>query len=220
MAIIVRSFPGAVETQLEILQDPVLLPSVEELRPSSCPLCLQLARNPDGRLWVIGHGTYSRQVLGFPEHGDIDILIRRFLCKRCRHTISLLPDFLLPWRWYAAPVIFGALWLHLVKAQREADIRAHFGIAVEEESWRTLRRWRTQLLHLLWFWYAVRLGFRGPAGNREEGRIRLQRLQAEAAGPAESHGAMDGVPRLTTGTVHIRGVCWPLGHDPPGKTGT
>jgi len=220
VAIIVHAFFNAVETLLDIFQEPDQLPSVDELRPRFCPLCHQVTHTPDGGLWIIGHGTYSRQVLGFSEHGDVVIFIRRFLCKRCIHTISILPDFLLPWRWYAAPMIFGALWLHLVEGQREADIRARFGIDVEDENWRTLRRWRTQLLHTLWFWLAPRLGSSGPAMTREEGRFRLQRLYAEAEIPDTSFGAMDSVARLTSDTVHIRGICWPLGHDPPEKNGT
>ena len=220
VAIIVRSFLGAVEVLLDILQDSDSLPSVDVLRPSFCIHCHQVTYTPDGVLWIIGHGTYSRQVLGFTEYGDVVILIRRFLCKGCDHTISVLPDFLFPWRWYAAPVIFGALWLHLVEGQREADVRAHFGIEVEDEDWRTLRRWRTQLLHPLWFWLASRLGCSGPAVTRKEGRLRLQRLHAEAAIPNPSPGAMGVIARLTAGTVHVRGICWPLGHDPPERMGT
>jgi hypothetical protein len=43
------------------------------------------------------HGFYNRTVAGMEWNGAIKV--RRYLCKACRRTVSLLPDFVLPyWR--------------------------------------------------------------------------------------------------------------------------
>ena len=178
-----------------------------------CPQCHHLSHLWNGLLGIVGHGTYERQVLGYPDLGDLTIFVRRFRCLRCGVTISVLPDVLLPWRWYAAPVIFSALWQHLVQGVRTIEIQKRFGVAVEQ--WRSLRRWRSQLLVHLWSWYGPRLGARGPATTRAEGVRRVLGLRAEALDPTESVPQETGVRRLAASTAHIRAHAWPLGHDPP-----
>ncbi len=44
---------------VEELFDPARLPRVDELRPSSCPLCGELAFSPGKRFGIVGHGTYQ-----------------------------------------------------------------------------------------------------------------------------------------------------------------
>ncbi len=130
--------------------------------------------------------------------------MRRYLCRGCRHTINVLSDHLHPGRWYAAGAILEALKLHLLEGVNEAEIRRRFGVETDSESWRSLRRWRTELLVTLWYWLSRRLGFRKEAPTRSEGRRRLRRLLSE--GPARS---------LLRSTVYFRGLSWPLGRDPP-----
>src|SRR5919109_626057 len=100
-------------------------PSVEELRPRFCAQCGQLARD-GGRVRVEGHGCYSRQVRGLSE-GWIVIWVRRYLCRDCGHTMSRLPDWLHPWRWYAATVIIEALYRHLILKEPARAISLRFG---------------------------------------------------------------------------------------------
>jgi len=59
-------------------------------RPEKCPCCR--ARNS-----MTGHGTYSRFVSGIKKQVLL-IPVRRFLCKECLHTTSLLPSFAHPHR--------------------------------------------------------------------------------------------------------------------------
>ena len=201
MAVIVQALCDRVEE----LFGAARLPSVERLRPSSCPLCGQLAFVPGERLGIVGHGTYRRQVLGVTElDGAAIAIVRRYLCRGCERTISVLSDHLHPGRWYAAGAILEALRLHLLEGVSEAEIRRRFGIETDSESWRSLRRWRSQLLVSLWYWLSRRLGFRKEAATRSEGRRRLRRLFSE--GPARS---------LLRATVHFRGLVWPVGRDPP-----
>lgn len=214
--IIVRSLLERVED----LFDPARLPSVDALRPSSCPLCGELAFRAGERLGIVGHGTYRRQVLGVPEvEGEAVIRVRRYFCRGCEGTISVLADHLHPGRWYAAGAILEALRLHLLEGSSEREIRRRFGVVIDSESWRSLRRWRSALLVVLWYWLSRRLGFRGKARTRKEGRVRLRRLFSEAGRPTKPDGAR-AARTLLRSTVHFQGLAWPLGRDPPEKLRT
>lgn len=65
-------------------------------RPESCPLC-------QAKQKLTPHGFYNRTIV------DLDfesvLRIRRFLCRLCRRTISLLPDGVLPYVRYSVKVI-------------------------------------------------------------------------------------------------------------------
>ena len=95
--------------------------------------------------------------------------------------MSLLPDWLHPWRWYAAPVIIEALYRHCILQESAASIGARFGRPEGATEWRSLRRWRKQLLisPTLWGWLGPRLGATHPAADRNEGKAYLERLLAE-----------------------------------------
>jgi len=70
--------------------------SCHDHRPCSCALCG--AKKP-----LRAHGFYWRTVSG----GGFDgvIRVRRYLCLACRRTISLLPEFVLPYVRFAIAVI-------------------------------------------------------------------------------------------------------------------
>lgn len=185
------------------------------MRPTNCPLCGNLAFSPGKVFGIVGHGTYQRQVLGVVEViREAVTWVRRYLCRGCGHTINILPDHLHPGRWYAAGAILKALWLHLIEEKRESEIRECFGIEIDSESWRSLRRWRSELLVTLWSWFSKRLGVSDPATTRSEGRRRLEQLLAEAGPGADLRTAGRN---LATSRVFCQGVSWPLGHDPPEK---
>jgi hypothetical protein len=58
-------------------------------RPEKCPQCLKGQMD--------SHGFYRRTVSDVEWNGEIRV--RRYLCQACRRTVSLLPDFVLPyWR--------------------------------------------------------------------------------------------------------------------------
>ena len=162
-----------------------------------------------------GHGFYSRQVCGLGE-GWILIGVRRYVCRDCGHTMSRLPDWLHPWRWYAAAVIVEALYRHLILGETARAIGVLFGRRSDATEWRSLRRWRAQLLvsPTLWGWLRSRLGIRKPAENREQGRLHLWRWLGEmrvACGTAEKVFAeLTGAVRASLrGLVHNRHEAWP-----------
>lgn len=190
-------------------------PPVESERPEFCPLCGKLAREPGcERLGIVGHGTYTRQILGILSAAeDVLVRVRRYLCRGCRKTISILPDILHPHRWYAAGSILDGLRMHLIDGLTQERVCELLGVPYNPEGWRTLRRWRRQLLDCLFGWLSKTLGARGPATTRTEGRSRLQRIFAEAAAPTSPGASVAAT--LLAGRVHLRGICWLLGHDPP-----
>ena len=68
----------------------------DRYRPDHCPQCQ--ARQP-----LIGHGFYHRTLV----HGDFEgsIRVRRYRCRSCRRTVSLLPEFALPYLRFSVAVI-------------------------------------------------------------------------------------------------------------------
>lgn len=66
------------------------------LRPACCPHCGQQDR-------LIGHGFYWRKAKDQTQ--VIRIRVKRWLCKACRRTLSVLPSFVLRFRHYLLAVI-------------------------------------------------------------------------------------------------------------------
>jgi Domain of unknown function (DUF6431) len=196
-------------------------PSVEELRPRYCSQCGQLARD-GGRVRVEGHGCYSRQVRGL-RAGWMVIWVRRYLCRNCGHTMSRLPDWLHPWRWYGATVIAEALYRHLMLRETARAIGARFGRGADVEEWRSLRRWRAQLLvsPSLWGWLGSRLGISVPAASRQQGQRHLTRWLGEMRVAWESAAKVldelaTAVRSSLSGLVHHRHSAWPVTQFRPG----
>lgn len=65
-------------------------------RPLRCPQCQ--AKNP-----LKAHGFYTRSIVDTDFDGSIRV--RRYLCEACRRTVSLLPDFALPYLRFSIAMI-------------------------------------------------------------------------------------------------------------------
>lgn len=198
-------------------------PALKDVRLSHCTVCGQAARNAKGKLQIVGHGMYSRQVCGLVETGWILIWIRRFLCLACGHTMSLLPDWLHPWRWYAGTAIIEALYRHCVLMESTASIGVRFGRPEEAMEWKSLRRWRKQLLvsPTLWGWIGPTLGVTEPAASRTQCRTYLMRLLAE--GNCVVRSCIPAIEEISAavghtlrGFVHDRKGAWRLKSFLPG----
>jgi hypothetical protein len=68
----------------------------DRYRPDHCPQCG--AKHP-----LTGHGFYRRTLVDAAFDGVIRV--RRYLCCFCKRTVSLLPDFVLPWLRFSISVI-------------------------------------------------------------------------------------------------------------------
>jgi hypothetical protein len=79
---ILHPFAGSVAEYLTQLDDP------DRYRPHQCPQCQ--AKQP-----LTAHGFYTRTLLDSAFDGCIRV--RRYLCEVCRRTVSLLPEFALPY---------------------------------------------------------------------------------------------------------------------------
>jgi hypothetical protein len=87
---ILHPFAGSIQQYLEEIADP------NRHRPDHCPQCG--AKEP-----LAGHGFYQRTLVDSDFDGAIRV--RRYLCRLCKRTVSLLPEFALPWLRFSITVI-------------------------------------------------------------------------------------------------------------------
>ena len=87
---ILHPFTGSAQQYLEEISTP------DRCRPDHCPQCL--AKQP-----LTGHGFYSRTLVDVRL--DQSIRVRRYLCRSCKRTVSLLPEFALPYLRFGITVI-------------------------------------------------------------------------------------------------------------------
>ena len=81
---------GSIQQYEQGLSDP------DRDRPDHCPLCQ--ARDP-----LRAHGFYGRTLVDVEYDGSIRV--RRYLCLLCKRTVSLLPEFALPYLRFSLGVI-------------------------------------------------------------------------------------------------------------------
>jgi hypothetical protein len=87
---ILNPFAGSIQHYLNQIADP------DRHRPDHCPQCE--AKRP-----LIGHGFYCRTLVDITFNGVLRV--RRYLCCCCKRTVSLLPEFVLPWLRFSISVI-------------------------------------------------------------------------------------------------------------------
>jgi hypothetical protein len=87
---ILHPFAGPIQSYFDEIADP------DRYRPDHCPQCE--AKRP-----LTGHGFYRRTLVDATFNGVIRV--RRYLCRSCKRTVSLLPDFVLPWLRFSISVI-------------------------------------------------------------------------------------------------------------------
>lgn len=100
-------------------------------RPDACPVCGAVDH-------LIGHGSYGRTVCD--QHNVFTIRVKRFLCKVCRRTLSLLPTFCLPYRHYLAWTIQRVISLRLQTDSSWKAIRQRF-LPSDVPTLTTCREW-------------------------------------------------------------------------------
>jgi transposase-like protein len=107
---ILHPFAGSLQQYIERLADP------DCYRPGHCPQCH--AKQP-----LTAHGFYTRTLIDAAFEGVIRV--RRYLCHACRRTVSLLPEFILPYLRSSLMVIALFLVARLLSGQTiEAAARA------------------------------------------------------------------------------------------------
>jgi len=91
---------GSIQQYMEQIEDP------DHGRPSRCPQCP--TKEP-----LTAHGFYSRTIVD--EAFDGLIRIRRYLCQACLRTVSLLPEWALPFMRFSIPVIANTVKARLME---------------------------------------------------------------------------------------------------------
>jgi hypothetical protein len=99
---ILHPFAGSLQQYTERLADP------DCFRPSHCPQCH--TKQP-----LTAHGFYTRTLIDAAFDGVIRV--RRYLCQACRRTVSLLPEFILPYLRSSLMVIAMFLIARLLRGQ-------------------------------------------------------------------------------------------------------
>lgn len=87
---ILHPFAGSIQEYEEEIADP------SRYRPDHCPQC-QAAQE------LTAHGFYRRTLVDRAFDGSIRV--RRYLCRSCKRTVSLLPQFALPYLRFGITVI-------------------------------------------------------------------------------------------------------------------
>lgn len=99
---ILHPFAGSIQDYEEELADP------SRYRPDHCPQC-QAAHE------LTAHGFYRRTLVD--QTFDGSIRVRRYLCSSCKRTVSLLPQFVLPYLRFGITVIALFLIARLLRGQ-------------------------------------------------------------------------------------------------------
>ena len=87
---ILHPFAGSIQCYFDEIAEP------DRFRPDHCPQCE--AKRP-----LTGHGFYRRTLVDAAFDGFIRV--RRYLCRSCKRTLSLLPEFVLPWLRFSISLI-------------------------------------------------------------------------------------------------------------------
>ena len=111
---ILHPFCGSLQQYAEAISDP------DNYRLAHCPQC-------GARQQMLGHGFYRRTLVDVGLDGSIRV--RRYLCRSCRRTVSLLPEFALPYLRFSIPVIALFLVARLLEGrtlvEAAAAVQAH-----------------------------------------------------------------------------------------------
>ena len=114
-------------------------------RPTVCPQCQAVDL-------FIGHGFYLRKPVS-PTQVYL-LQIKRWYCKACQHTLSLLPSFLLRFRHYLLDVIQSVVVARFEDAASWAQVSRR--CAVDDlPSPRTIRRWCVSFAAQAPAWWAA-----------------------------------------------------------------
>jgi len=127
---ILHPFAGSLQQYTERLADP------DCYRPGHCPQCP--AKQP-----LTAHGFYTRTLIDTAFDGVIRV--RRYLCHACRRTVSLLPEFILPYLRSSVMAIALFLIARLLGGQTiEAAARSAPSPMPYQRGQFWIRRFRTQ----------------------------------------------------------------------------
>jgi hypothetical protein len=183
------------------------LPTVDDVRPGSCPRCGAASRPAGGSIVLQGHGLRRRDQWGPPDASGPpevgEITGRRYRCTACRALLLVLPRGVLPRQLYSAAAVALALALWGVEHLAPAKVRARVSPwrivgAAAAGGWAALRRWAK----------AVRAGaiFGCVRGSPEGARLREVAGRAATTLAAHAPATAEALPMTTrafVGAAHV-----------------
>lgn len=121
-------------------------PSVNDVRPSKCPHCGAAGRPSGQPIGMVGHGTRVRQVRGptrFGGNAALQLVVaRRYRCRSCSRTATVIPRGLVARRHYGAAAIAFTLFLVGMRRRALTDVRSVVAPGgTYEAGWPVVRRW-------------------------------------------------------------------------------
>jgi hypothetical protein len=127
-------FSGSIQQYIEGVESDE---EANRCRPAKCPQC-------ESKQCLVGHGFYKRTVVDVDT--DCVIRVRRYLCLACRRTVSLLPEFALPYMRFTIVVIGAFLKARLLLGQtlKAAAETAHATAMPYQRGQQWVRRFRHQ----------------------------------------------------------------------------
>jgi len=152
-------------------------------RPDRCPHCQVLEA-------LIGHGFYWRKALSPTQ--VYALRIKRWYCKACQRTMSLLPSFLLRFRHYLLEVIQSVVVTRYEDAASWTRVAQRCTVEGAPSS-RTIRRWCDALAEHASVWWAA---------------VQQTLAEQDAASPwldplGESAGPRDAPRALLQAALHL-----------------
>ena len=133
-------------------------PSVEAVRPATCPGCGAASRPVQGRLVLHGHGLRERQLRRVQALGEAPALLtiqaRRYACQRCGAILLVVPLAVGPRRLFDLATIAFALARWLADGVASRAVREEVSpLCIVGDSarraWGQLRRWRQRAVEIL-----------------------------------------------------------------------
>jgi hypothetical protein len=123
-------------------------PEIDQARPACCPGCGAAARPLGAPFVVVGHGCRRRTLIFKTGLGNqiriVVIFVRRFRCRRCGVTITLVPSTVRPRRRYDLALIVFMLATWTFEGLPAAALRQL--VCTEPHlDWPQLRRWTRAL---------------------------------------------------------------------------
>jgi len=98
---------------------------MKNFRPEqeACPFC-----GASGSCQI--HGYYERSLIGFCDGRPVydRIRVMRLICRSCRHTHAVLPDFIIPYAQYSLDFVIRVLHAHLDSSATVREICERFAI--------------------------------------------------------------------------------------------
>ena len=127
-------------------------PDIDQVRPGCCPMCKTASQQPGRPLNLVGHGSRQRQLRALQKLTEppqtLVLYVRRFWCRACERSLTVIPWEVVPGRWYGLRTIAFAIALFGLSGQSADVIRKTCSPwPTFDSGWRQLQRWIRDFAH-------------------------------------------------------------------------